>query len=442
MPAAKVDPCAPEITFETYRQMLHDPEIAADIWLLKYFVLADGVQLTPALDGQALDPDAAAFGAAQDLAAFCERNFAGLRKPLEDTLEQMLDAIPYGHKVGELTWKEGEGPDRGRLVLDKIAPKPHHMLEFVLDPFNNLLGYTPQVYSRPIATLAGRPLLPAEKFCLLTLREEDDDPRGTPGLRPAYNGWNFKLLVWPEYKRWLENCAMPSVVGKTPPKGQADVQRNPDGSKVAGGKILSTGEAMLQSLLGLKNASVAVLPNGAEVDQLDPVGEGAGFERAINVADGQMTKGILFQSLATNEAEFGTRAQATTHMQVLDLLVWYLKGKVATLLTEIARLAIRYNFGAEEMRFLPLITLGDTERRDWATDATAAAAIEPALTDSQWLHILTQLGIPAPAPGERPRREAMAEARPAAGSQGETKRASVQVRRPAGRPFVALRRAA
>lgn len=445
LPAAKYEQCAPEITFETYRQMLHDPEIAADIWLLKYFVLADGLQLTLALDGVALDADSQEFSQAQEIATFCERNFAGLRKPLEDTLEQMLDAISYGHKVAEITWKDGEGQDSGKLVLDKIAPKPHNVLEFVVDQFNNLLGFTPKTYTRTTASLTGRQILPAEKFLLLTLREEDDDPRGNPGLRPAYNGWNFKQLTWPEYKRWLENCAMPSLIGKTAPKGQSDVQRNPDGTKLTGGKLLSSSEAMLQALLNLKNASAAVVPNGAEVDQIEPTGEGAGFERAINVADGQITKGILFQSLATNEAQFGTRAQSETHMGVLDLLVWYLKGKVGKLLTGLIERVITYNFGKEALRFTPIVAMGDTERRDWATDATAAAALETSLTDSQWLHITTQLGIPAPAPGERPRREAvveqMADRPPAAPPTDDEQSARWRRRLSAGR-FLTLRRAA
>jgi hypothetical protein len=59
--------------------------------------------------------------------------------------------------------------------------------------------------------------------------------------------------------------------------------------------------------------------------------------------------------------------------------------------------------GDEALRFAPAVSLGDTERRDWATDATAAVALSPEITDSQWNSVTEQLGLPAALPGEQPR---------------------------------------
>jgi phage gp29-like protein len=236
----------------------------------------------------------------------------------------------------------------------------------------------------------------------------------------------FKQAVWPEYFRWLENCAMPSIIGKTAPKQAGDVQRTKAGEPATGAKPLSAAEAMAQALTNLKNASVAVLPNGSEIDQLEVVGEGAGFERSINVADGQITKGILFQTLATSEAQFGTRAQSQTHMQVLDLLVWWLKGKIAGMIkADLVKQVIRYNFGVEFLQFAPIITLGDTERRDWSKDATAAASLSSVITESQWLSITNQLGLPAPRPGELPRGQARQANQP---QQQNAKQLNVEIR--------------
>src|SRR5262249_35025325 len=154
--------------------------------------------------------------------------------------------------------------------------------------------------------------------------------------------------------RWLEHCAMPSTVGFTAPKQPGDVQRSRGGEKKADAKPLSPADAMAQAFENMRNASFAVFPNGAAVQQLDPVGEGAGFERAINLADSQISKGLLYQTLATSEAQFGTRAQSQTHMQVLDLLVWRLKGKIACAIKcDLVEKAIRYNFGDEALRFTP-----------------------------------------------------------------------------------------
>ncbi len=399
--AQQTDRTAPEVSFDTYRAMLNDPEVSSAIRALVAMALADGVQLLPAAGGDPVASDAPEFGRAEEVAVFCERNLKGLNKPLRRSLEQLAEgALVYGHKAAEIVWKIGTGQDRNRLMLDGLSIKPHTSLDFVVDQFWNLLGYR----ARRGVSAAQNALLPAAKFWLITLHEEDDDPRGRSSLRPAYNGWTFKQLVWPEYKRWLDNCALPSIVGKTAPKQPGDVQRNADGQK-SGNKLLSPAEAMLQALTGLKNASVAVIPSGAEVDQLSVVGEGAGFERAINIADSQITKSILYQNLATNEAEFGTRAQSQTHMEVLDLLVWWLKEKLAESVGELLKRVITYNYGEQALSLTPIVSFGDTERKDWGTDATAAATLEPALTDSQWSAVTLQLGLPAPLPGERPRRE-------------------------------------
>jgi len=391
----------PEILFEEFRQMMNDPEVSSSVRTLVKMALADGVQLQPAAGGRPVSNESADYAQASEVAGFCQRNLLGLRKPLEESLEGIVEgALTYGHKTAEITWKLAEsGVDRGKLILDRIAQKDYRTLDFVVDAYWNLRGFLPR-------NAQTRDVIPREKFFHLALHEEDEDPRGRSSIRAIYTAWQFKCMTWPEYKRWLDNCALPSIVGKTAPKQPGDVRRDaaghPDGSKP-----LSAAEAMRDALLGLKNASVAVLPNGAEVDQLEVVGEGAGFERSINIADSQISKGILYQTLATNEAQFGTRAQSQTHMGVLELLVWWLKGKIAAAIKcDLIEKVVVYNFGEPFLRLAPIVSLGDTERRDWSKDATAAASLSPVVTDSQWLAITNQLGLPAPRPGERPRREA------------------------------------
>lgn len=403
IPAQSHDPKAPEVTFEVYRQMLNDPEVCSDVRTLVQMALGDGLQLSPAVEDKPVDDDAPEFARAFEIAQFCERAMMALRKPLEDSLEGIVEgALTYGHKTAEITWKLAErGVDSGKLLPWRLAQKDYRTIDFVVDRFWNHLGFTPRT---PAQNLPARAIIPREKFFHLALHEEDEDPRGRSSIRSVFTAWTFKCLTWPEYKRWLDNCALPSIVGTTAPKQPGDVQRNPDGAIKAGGKPLSPAEAMRDALVNLKNASVAVLPNGAEVDQLEVVGEGAGFERAINVADSQISKGLLYQTLATSEAQYGTRAQSETHLNVLDLMIWWLKGKIAKAIkSDLIEKAIRYNFGDEALRLCPIITLGDTERRDWATDATAAVALSPEITDSQWQSVTDQLGLPRPLPGEEPR---------------------------------------
>lgn len=414
-PAQKLDrfDC---VSFDTLRQMLNDPEICADARTLRDLVLADGVEIEPCYQGHSVPDDSPEYARAAEIADHCKRSLAGLRKPIKSTLEGLIEgALVYGHKTAEMTWKMGTGPDAGRLVLDRLALKDYRSLDFVLDPFSNHIGFTPR--SASLSGTSTLTVIPREKFLHLSLNEEDEDPRGRSSIRPGHTAWNFKLNVWPEYYRWLQTAALPGLIGTLPPKALGDVQRNADGTVKTGARQLSPSEAMAAGLEAMKAAGVAVIPNGATVDQLEAAGEGAGYQTAINLSDAQIGKAILRQTLATGEAQFGTRAQSQTHLDVLDMVVWNLRNALASVLRrDLIRQMVRYNFGEDALDYVPEVELGDSERRDWAKDATAAASLAGELTDSQWLAICAQLGIPAPLPGEQPRNRVIAEQmQPAAG---------------------------
>lgn len=390
----KREPQAPEITFETYRRMMHDPAINSAVLTLVRMTLADGIQIVPAFNGEQVSSDAQEFKRANEQASFVRRSFQGLQKPLESTLARMLQgALTYGHKVAEKTFKYGMGDDAGRLMLGRIALKSHTTLDFVIDGFSNHIGFVQRGFG-PLP--AGVRVLPREKFAVLTLFEEDEDPRGNSALRPVYTPWLFKTHLWPEFLRWLQNCALNAIVGKTPEKSAATVTRAP----VADETQKTPTQALLDALLGLKSAAVAVVPHGAEVDTI-PSSDTEGFETGFQTADSQISKGILGQTLATGEAKFGTRAQSETHLQVLDLFVAWLKGEVSSMVhSDLIKPLSLYNFGEEFLPYAPIVTLGDSDRRDWSKDATAAASLHGKITKTQWLTICTQLGLPAPEPNE------------------------------------------
>lgn len=405
-PAQPNDPDAPEITFETYRRMMRDGAVSSAVNTLVRMVLADGMQIAPAFAGQQIADDQPAAARALEIADFVRRALSTARKPLPSTLGKLLKgALVYGHKAAEITWKLGEGNDAGKLVLDRVACKPHRLLDFALDAYSEHIGFVPRV-STP-ADLSGQRILPREKFAVLTLHEEDEDPRGESSLRAAYTPWLFKIHLWPEYLRWLQNCAQNAIIGKLPERKANEITR----ASVATGAVAKTeSEALLETLLELKNASAGVVKHGTEFEQI-AASESDGFETGLAVADAQISKSITGQTLASNEAQFGTRAQSETHMGVLDLFVAWLKECLAEMVcADLVRKAIEYNFGPEALSYVPLVSFGDSDRRDWSKDAAAAAMLEGALTDSQWNQITTQLGLAQPLPGERPRRESSSNA--------------------------------
>lgn len=385
---------------DVYRRMMHDPEVAADVWLLVNSALADGVTLSPK-DTPEDDPRKAL---AQDIADFHARNLAGLPTPIEETIERMLkEAIQYGHKIAEQTFMVADsGPDAGMIRTRFIKVKSRKSVSFVVDRFWNVLGLRSNVYGIEGAFT----IIPREKFVIVALREEDEDPRGMSWLRTAVNGWQFKCETWPTFHRYLRRMAIPSLVGKTAPKAPSVALKDSSGApvldSVTGKPVVMTAEqAMSLALVQFENGTVIVVPSDAEVDALEVQSQGEVYERTIDMANREITRGILYQTRATNEAQHGSKADSQTGATILDTLIWYLKRRVArVVLNDVIRPIHVMNFGVENLDLMPTVSLGDSERKDWATDAHAASEIAQYLTDSQWTAITTQLGIAAPQEGE------------------------------------------
>lgn len=384
---------------DVYRRMLHDPEVAKDVWLLVNGTLADGVSLHPAElpDG---DPRE---GLAQEYFEFHSRNLQELSRPIEDTLEKLLkDAIQYGHKIAEQTWEIAEsGPDAGLARIKSLKVKSRKSIQFVVDRFFNVLGLQPaQSYGLPTS------IIPRSKFVVLSLREEDEDPRGNSWLRASVNGWQFKQNTWPVFHRFNQRVAIPSLVGKTAPgtgKNFVAVVDDNGAPVLVNGKPkrISEQEHLLLQLIKFENSLVVTVPNGAEVDVIEAAHEGALFERTIDISNTEITNGILYQTRATNEAQHGSRADSQTAMSILEQLIWYLKGKLAWMVVnDILKPIHIFNFGEENLDLMPSVSLGDSERKDWASDAHAAVELGPFVTDSQWNGLTMQLGIEPPEEGE------------------------------------------
>lgn len=116
-----------EFGYKIYDQMEKDPKISKCVKLLKISALGDGVNLIPNKSDN--DPEYDQSKMISDFCTYCIKN---TRKPLKTTLEQMLDAIKYGHKIAEIVYKTEYLPefDGTFLTLDSIKPKPIGLARF------------------------------------------------------------------------------------------------------------------------------------------------------------------------------------------------------------------------------------------------------------------------------------------------------------------------
>ncbi len=390
---------------KTYEQMTKDPKIAKALTLLTISTLGDGIELLPAVPESHED-----YEVASEIAEFCDKALKELDVPLRYTLEQMMEALVYGHKIAEITYKTTtvNGFPGIYLVPATIKVKKLDTVRFVVDDKGNILGLaaknldlkgsslendaTTQAAKGGLgltrgangqAYIDGKALLPREKFLVLTIKGKDGDPRGQSMLAPAFKVWHLKTQIWPEYLRYLLLCAIPLLVGYTPENdaGVKELLRGADGQPArdpATGNFIEANpvEHMRDALLNARDGEVLAVKGGSKIQEIGAQGAGTPFFKAIELFDSQMETAILLQTLATSEGIHQNRAASTMHMSVLDQLVWWLKGIVVDMLvSDLLRPTVRFNFGDDALDLVPKATLGDTERREFSTDAAAVAAL-------------------------------------------------------------------
>lgn len=382
-----IDDTTRDLGADLYERMMNDAQVSSCVQLVKLAAIADGYTIRPAIDDRT-DPN---HQQASVIADYCIHCLENLPKPFNSFLYEMLDAIALGNKRAEKVYEA----DGGQLILKDIKAKPRWATSFVVDPFNNLVGLLPyEASGRSVDT--ANDVVPREKFCILTFNPTDNDPRGHSILRPAYNSWNFKIQLWPEYLKYLAQFAGPSLVGTLPENAQ---------KRTESGTTITPQEDMGNALEQFKNGSYIVLAHGSELDALNMQGEGASFRNAFDLLDRQIAKAILLQTLATEEGLHQTRAASEVHRGLLDFVVIHARQALEAMIEfDVLYHLVLLNFGPDAARkFTPKAIIGEA-KKDWHRDVEAVSKLMQAgyVDPGQLAALDERLQLPNRAPGSVP----------------------------------------
>ena len=392
-------------------RMANDPDVHAAVSFLILAALAEIADKVPAI--AAVDEKDPRFEVAREVADFCERMTSRVPKVKQKLYALMEEGMTHGNKLAEHIGEYPEtGVDAGRLTLKDIKIKSRKVYGFVVDDKLNEVGiaYTkPGFYSNSSPYFVSiDQILPRNKFVVFTPIPMNEDPRGRPYIRPAYEDWWMKKETRPEHLRFLLQYAVASLLCFLPPnpkdvevinKDTGAVEVDPETQRP---RTIPAALDMLNTAVNIRNAQAAVFQNGAWVEPLEVKGNGEAFHSSFSYYGKQITLAILKQELATRDAEHQTKGSTGNQRTVVDLVVVWLKGGIADVIRyDLWKPYVVENWGDEIAdELLPYPNLGDIERRDWAQDSGAAAKLAPNLTDSQWLQVLGWLGINPPEEGE------------------------------------------
>ena len=354
------------------------------------------------------------YDQAVEIADFCKRCLDRINRPyLTDILHDMLDAIPLGNKVAEMVYEVPTGGKlANKLVLQVTQGEAPAELRLrcrsLLEPLRiPRIGAGARI-DCPGFLLVGVPgnvknLFLRRKFAVLTWRPQNMSPLGQSILRAVYDPWWLKQQMKGELAKFGALFAMDKAVGITAEHAQPYPVKDANGNNmldpVTGGPIyLTPEEAMVASMVEMRNGSSAAFPFGSEYLPVGPTTEGQFFDYVMTYLDNQIAKPILGGTRATEEAKHGSKADSQTGQDIMGLSTQFGKTALSEMIRwDILHNLVEYNYGVDAAEeFLPLVSLGQTEQQDFASEATAIAALQTAgyFVPSQLPEVDARLGLP------------------------------------------------
>lgn len=388
---------------DIYDKMMFDPQVYSCFHILKTAILSDPGKVVSPIQNEE-DPR---YELAKEIAEFCERCLTYLDTPFIDVLYELLDGVGLGHKVAEIIFDvPTEGIDAGKWVPKSIRCKLRGSTSFLVDAYMRIIGLVATIPGMAYPIIAGQlitqpesipNLLPREKFMIFTYNPKNGDPRGRPANRCIYNPWWAKQQTWGEMLKVLGQFGTPSLWANVAEMASAQVDEST-------GTLVSPQQALLNVLKDLQGGSIAVVPFGSEINAIPASGDVTTHINAINLFDRQIAKGLLSQTLATEEGEHMSRAASETHQDTMSLGVRTHKDRVSFMVKkDLFHTLVRYNYGEQAARELtPNYQLVDMNKADWGSWSAIAVQLYQSgyITGEQKKWLDDKLGLPKTKAGE------------------------------------------
>lgn len=308
---------------------------------------------------------------AKKAADFCREIMEGL-EDLDDLLLDLLDAVPQGWAMSELTWDVSAG----QAVLAGHRRVPQERTRWDDQGVPRL--------ATDEETVRGIELPPYKVVYHRNCARAGQDVRAGV-MRTCCWWWLFKNFSIKDWVVFAEVCGMPLRVG-THPTGMG-----PDDK-----------DAFKQALYGLGSDGVALISEGAKIDFVEAKTTGAGqlvFERLANFCDAAMSKAVLGQTLTTQVGEKGSYAASKTHDLVRkDLRDADAYALAKTLRQQVLRPLTLFNFGPDAP--VPVFAFALEEAEDLSAKADTLDKLAALGLPIPQAYVYATWGIPQPVGGE------------------------------------------
>jgi hypothetical protein len=393
-----------------YERMYHTPAVGSSFNALRAAVLANGVNLLPAvkqkssisipgqLDGTGIEADLAA--------EICESNRRLLdawETPVDLVMWEMMEDMYLGHVLAEIVAEDVTGgPDDGLLAIKALRPKPRGTYQFRVDRAFHVIGIRAAAID-PNGIGTEWKLFEPEKFSWSTWDSHRGDPRGRSCFRMAHYHWKLLMDLWPEVWKGWKQFGVPMLWGTTAQGGQQMVAVSDKNGQPKPGPGVTREYAMAMQIARMRNGDSGAGPFGSEIKVIESAKDSSVVSGAISILEGQIIRAILLQIRATTEAKHGSKADSETGQDILGTLVRFVRKCRERHLRSVLMRQNAWNYGDDIARRLtPMVDLGGTEHQDFAANSAGVAVLYQGgyFTASQLPYVDTFLGLPQRQPDD------------------------------------------
>jgi hypothetical protein len=191
-----------------------------------------------------------------------------------------------------------------------------------------------------------------QRYKWLVWRHDKDpeNPYGTSALKACYWAWKFKKAGLEFWLMATEKFAVPSILALFEYAGSEDDVRD-------------RAQEIANMLSGITSGSSAAVGNIKEAKPITVDGKLSEFKTLTDWCDTQFAYGITYQSLAVQEAENGTRAQAQVHADTFLSATKENCRDMQEVLQELVDWIVELNYGPGEIA--PQVEFNLSEYASW-----------------------------------------------------------------------------
>lgn len=274
--------------------------------------------------------------------SFIQENFEGMQGNLHTACEEILTGLWAGYSGSELIWKL----DGNKVKLDRIATyHPGTVLIQVDRETGCYQGF------KQWRWFDGSPVdIPIDKAVLFTFNKRFGNLYGKSIFKPIRKNWLLKDPILKMWGRALDRFGTPLVALFTSDE-EIDDPDNP-------GKSINQLSYAVRILNKIQSSTGLAFKSGsredgtesrAEILSAGSSGIGEAFEKAVMYLNKMILRGLLVPSLVFDNQGSGSYALGQAHFKSYEMILSSIyKTLKETLLEQIARRIIEYNFGPQD----------------------------------------------------------------------------------------------